>query len=343
MAMSEKEKELDVLIQRLTGDSVGDESGEYPLPEKEPIKYTNVDVLILPRGYKGYPTPNDDAQRRVVDSIPKMEICLDNAEKKDGVLSVPVTIASAEHVYDYDGLKVHKPMEELEAVATFADNRPVTRDHPLAGIVTDRREVLGFFRHPIAEENVLKGILEITNKDMIADIEEKKLTEVSAGFFCDLDRSESGESKNGSYDAIQKNIFLDHVAIVETGRCSIEDGCGIDMVSREKEVIEEQIEVQDALTKLKLDYDKIIDERNVLKSKLTEVVKTERGTIIDSLVHLQKSKTKADLEKLELDTLVKELDMVKEIKGKRLTVPDAHSRGEGRMRIDEVYAKIGGK
>jgi len=25
---------------------------EYPLPEKKPVKYTNVDVIVMPRGYK---------------------------------------------------------------------------------------------------------------------------------------------------------------------------------------------------------------------------------------------------------------------------------------------------
>jgi hypothetical protein len=45
------------LIAELTASfpSMNDDStsgDEYPLPEKKPVKYTNVDVIVMPRGYK---------------------------------------------------------------------------------------------------------------------------------------------------------------------------------------------------------------------------------------------------------------------------------------------------
>jgi len=202
------------------------------------VKYTNVDVIVLPRGYRGeYPKPEpktNDSRARFTDSVPEFTLDLDNAEEADGVLSVPATVAKSLHIYEYDGLKVVKPFEELEAAAAFADGIPVTREHPKAGIVTDRSEVLGFFRNPIAEDNALKGVLEITGKDLIADIKSKKRTDVSPGFFCELDTttesgagSLDGENEKEHFDATQRNIFLNHIAVCEHGRCSYEDGCGI--------------------------------------------------------------------------------------------------------------------
>jgi hypothetical protein len=72
--------DLDALIAELTASfpSINDDSGdEYPLPEKKPVKYTNVDVIVLPRGYKSeskpkseYPKPEpktEDSRARFTD------------------------------------------------------------------------------------------------------------------------------------------------------------------------------------------------------------------------------------------------------------------------------------
>ena len=67
--------------------------------------------------------------------IDALELSTDGMQEKDGILSVPATVAR-HLIQDYDGLKVLKPAEELEAAAKFADGIPVTRDHPNAGIVT---------------------------------------------------------------------------------------------------------------------------------------------------------------------------------------------------------------
>jgi hypothetical protein len=236
---------LDALFAQLTGNTTDNEGdGEYPLPEKKPLKVTNVDVVVMPRGYKSeYPKPEaKDSKPRFTDSLPSMKLDVDSAEEADGVLSVPVTAANAQHIYDYDGLKVRKPFEELEAAAMFCDGRPVSREHPTAGIVTDRGEVLGFFKNPLASDDVLKGVLQITDKDLIADVKSKKLSDVSLSFYCDLDRSASGELNGEHYDATQRNIFIDHIAICENGRCSIEDGCGIGLDAKKYPVPSELVD-----------------------------------------------------------------------------------------------------
>ena len=156
--------------------------------------------------------------------IDSLKLSTDGMIEKDGILSVPATVAK-NLIQDYDGLKVLKPAEELEAAARFADGIPITKDHPPAGIVTDRAEVLGFLKDPTFENDEIKGILEIADKDLAADVKDGTLTGLSIGFFCNLDRTE-GAVGDAKYDAVQRDIFLNHIAVVDQGRCSIEDGCG---------------------------------------------------------------------------------------------------------------------
>ena len=376
---------LDELFAELTGNTTDNEAdGEYPLPEKKPVKFTNVDVVVMPRGYKSE-TKSEDSKPRYTDSLPSMKLDVDSAEEADGVLSVPVTVANAKHIYDYDGFKVLKPFDELEAAALFADGIPITREHPPAGIVTDRGQVLGFFKSPTAKDDLLKGILAITDKDLIADVKDKKLTEVSAGFFCDLDETKKGELDGKPYDATQKNIFLNHVAVVENGRCSIEDGCGIgvdakkypvpsDLVDKIKAAIarakamkdkslynllkellkgvsvkkdskEGKKDIPDAdainLVKVKDAFAKLTAERDSLKDKVEEIRKAERDALIAEHLALQDSVPKEDLEKRSSAILIQEVDMLKQNKAKRLSVPDS-SQGSGRNgEIDAVYDTVG--
>lgn len=378
--MPGKDEDIGALISQLTGDAE-EEDPNYPLPEDKPIRYNGVDVLILPKGYKGYPTP--DSKSRFNDSMDTMKIHMDDAEEKEGILKVPVTVANADHIYNYDGLKVRKPLEELKAASAFADNRPITREHPAAGIVTDRREVMGFFKSPIIQDETLRGILEITDKDLIADVKAGILTDVSAGFFCDLNRDDSDGIGEKHYDATQENIFLDHVAIVEKGRCSIEDGCGIGLDAKTavpqsiidkiknamesaKAMKEKELEklLKDVLKmvsaekdssgtdmsidasdrdKIKAAFEGVASERNSLRAELDAIVKAEKDSLIADLIDAQSTKTEADLKDLPLDGLKKELELVKELKMKRLSGQDS-GRGDtpNRQRIDDAYDKVGG-
>ena len=371
-----KEKEIDEFVKQLLGDD--ETTSEYPLPQDKPIRYEDVDVVILPKGYKGYPTP--DSKQQFTDSMETMKIDLDSVEETDGVLTVPVIVANAKHIYNYDGLKVRKPLDELTAMSLFADNRPITREHPTAGIVTDRREIMGFFKSPSVESDVLKGILEITDKDLIADVKAEKFTDVSPGFFCDINRDETGDIDGEHYDAVQEHILLDHVAIVEEGRCSIEDGCGIGLdaktpmpqtfIDKIKSAIESAKTMKDKklesllksilkdvtvrndgkespgldaadITKIKNAFEALTGERDSLRTELDSIIKAEKDNLIDSLTSVQDAKTESDLKELSLDALKKELAMVKDLQVKRLSGQDSREKGSGRKQIDEAYSKIG--
>jgi len=267
--------------------------------------------------------PTKSNTKLVIDAL---DLQTDGMTEKDGILSVPATIAK-HMIQVYDDLRVLKPAEELEAAAMFADGIPITRDHPPAGIVTDRAEVLGFLKDPTFENDELRGILNIADKDLAADVKDGKLTGLSIGFFCDLDRTE-GTVGDAKYDAVQKSIFLNHVAIVDQGRCSIEDGCGFNTDSAPAPAPDPALAT-------------ITAERDSLKADLEKIIKTEKDTLIAELVAAQDSKTKEDLEKLKLDELKKELDMVHELRTDRLSFGKGH--GSGKTAVDDAYAKVGRK
>lgn len=299
-----------------------------------------------------------------------MELKIDGMTEKDGILSVPAVIAK-HLIQDYDGLKVLKPAEELEAAARFADGIPITRSHPDAGIVTDRGEVLGFLKDPLFENDELSGILHIADKDLAADVKDKKLTDLSIGFFCTLDKTE-GVVGDEKYDAVQKDIFMNHVAVVEKGRCSIEDGCGfktdaidsppdligkldtaIGMATNEwgdnklKDLLVEIKEMitaagttgdSDVMAAMTAKLDAMTADRDSLKESIETIIKTEKDALIAQLTEVQDAKTKEDLESLKLDELKKELAMVKELQTDRLSFKSAPP---GRTAVDDAYAKVG--
>lgn len=265
--------------------------------------------------------------------IDSLDLQADAIQVVDGVLPVPAVIAR-NMVYDYAGLKVLKPFDELEAAARFADGIPITREHPDAGIVTDRAEILGFLKNPIAENDELKGILEISDRDLIADVQSGKIKEVSIGFFCNLDHT-TGTLDSTTYDAVQRGIFLNHVAAVENGRCSIEDGCGFNMDSKEPDELKA---VTDKLDTMQAQIDTVTADRDSLKESLETIITTEKDAIIAELTAMQDAKTKEDLEKLSLDSLKKEIEMVKELQTDRLSFKGTQP---ARSAVDEAYAKVG--
>jgi hypothetical protein len=174
---------------------------------------------------------------------------LDNLlfDEARGILKVPIVLAK-EMIYHYDDYDAFRPRDELEAIAPYVKGVPVTRGHPPEMIVTDREEVMGWAVDAEFEDDELRAILEISDKSLIEDIQAGKLRGVSPGHFSRLDKSSGGNYEGTHYNATQRDMFIDHIAIVEEGRCSVTDGCGIvmdaeieDKESKKKEGDEEEI------------------------------------------------------------------------------------------------------
>lgn len=316
---------LDELARELRND-------EYPLPEekdKKQVSYENVDVTITFKKETEKDTLIDEKKRVL---FADSGFVLDNLQfdKTKNVLRIPIVLAK-EMVYNYDDYDAFRPRDELEAIASFIKGVPVTRGHPEGKIVTDRSEVLGCAVDAEFEDDELRAVLEITNKDLIEDIQTGKLRGVSPGHFSRLDKAASGEYEGTHYDVTQRDIYVDHIAIVEEGRCNVADGCGIVMDESvkegdDKEGKKEEDEKRIMVSKGILDIlgaamklaEKLEDEE--LKTKLEELEKAleaeaEKGAegdekkeemteVNDEL--LKKTKVERDELRTELDAIVSE-------------------------------------
>ena len=237
--MSGREDDLDALALELGND-------DYPLPgeekkdkDRKQVSYKNVDVTISFRKESGKDAEIDEKRILYTDTGFEFDHLLFDEARK--VLKVPIVLAK-EMIYHYDDYDAFRPSDELEAIAPFIKGVPVTRGHPEAKIVTDRMEVMGWAQDAEYEDDELRVVLEIADKSLIEDIQSGKLRGVSPGHFSRLDKASSGEYEGTHYDATQRDIFIDHIAIVEKGRCSTEDGCGImlDEESKDKSLKKEE-------------------------------------------------------------------------------------------------------
>ena len=121
-------------------------------------------------------------------------------------------------------IKVYRPEDEVVASLSSYNGSIITDNHPDDGIVTTdsykvltRGNVSEAISKKINEETYIIAKATITDPDLIENIKNGK-RELSAGYTRDLVK-ESGEYNGESYDYTQRNIRVNHVAVVDEGRC----------------------------------------------------------------------------------------------------------------------------
>jgi len=150
----------------------------------------------------------------------------DFEQVQNGYLKVPAYLTRT-GVFDYatkDGkvFKELRPDDEVfndESKTTLSDI-PVTNDHPAQFLNTrnTRGIAVGYTStEVISEDNKLKSTLTIYDQDTIDKIVNDGKREISCGYLADLEMT-PGEYNGQHYDAIQRNIRYNHVAIVDKGR-----------------------------------------------------------------------------------------------------------------------------
>ncbi|MCO5085145.1 MAG: DUF2213 domain-containing protein [Mesorhizobium sp.] len=129
-------------------------------------------------------------------------------------------------------VRVYRPDAEVfsrDTLASFA-HRPVTNDHPAEPVTADnwKDHAVGNTSDEVARDgSMIRVPLMVSDGATIKLIEDGK-RELSAGYTCDL-AFETGQTASGeAYDAIQKNIRANHVAIVQRGRAGSEVRIGDD-------------------------------------------------------------------------------------------------------------------
>src|SRR5690606_10621448 len=119
-------------------------------------------------------------------------------------------------------VRVYRPADQVfakDSLASYA-HKPVTKDHPDEAVSADNWKDLavGQIGDEVARDgDFIRVPLIVMDAAAIKAVEGGK-RELSAGYTCDL-AFEAGITPDGQpYDAIQKDIRINHVAIVQRGR-----------------------------------------------------------------------------------------------------------------------------
>ncbi len=166
----------------------------------------------------------DEATTVQIDNAPHQ-----NAFDTDRFYKIPLTAAKpVEQEYtgaDGNEVTMVKPAEELRDAAWSMNNSPLTLGHPSSRIVDSVGLVHGFLRNATwnADDQALRADALIPTTDEAAREWVEKHDGVSIGFWYEADT----EVDTDGVDALQRDLLVDHVAVVAEGRCSREDGCGL--------------------------------------------------------------------------------------------------------------------
>jgi uncharacterized protein len=109
---------------------------------------------------------------------------------------------------------------------------PVTNDHPprLLTAKNMRDHTVGALGPVRRDGDVVRGSLAIYDAEVIGEMERGKQS-VSAGYDVDVDNRAGEHPQYGRYDRIQRNIRVNHVAIVDAGRAGPEARVRMDSLS----------------------------------------------------------------------------------------------------------------
>lgn len=176
------------------------------------------------------PTTDSDAaiQWTDVDTVPAHEVSPAHGERFDSELyAIDTTVArpiKQQYEYGDDTVTFVKPARELMQASWGLDNVPITVDHPNQRHVVADTDVHGFLRDPNYDrvDDSLTATMYIPTSDGIAQSAIADSRDVSVGFYSDVVRTD-----REGVDGEQVSILFDHVALVEEGRCSSEDGCQV--------------------------------------------------------------------------------------------------------------------
>ena len=121
-----------------------------------------------------------------------------------------------------DPINVYRPPEEVFTPASMGSfaNKPITNNHPPELVTADNAKLysVGMSGADVKEEgDFVKTVLHILDKAAIAEIESGKV-ELSNGYLSDIEWTPGISPDGKSYDAVQRNIRGNHIAIVERGR-----------------------------------------------------------------------------------------------------------------------------
>lgn len=135
---------------------------------------------------------------------------------------VQVYLGSEVGFPDRETVAVYRPEDEvmrIDALASYK-GKPVTDGHPTERVTADnwrtyaRGTVMGVAR----EGDAVALDIAISDAGLVDTLEKGEARQLSAGYTATLDRTPGIAPDGTPYDAVQRNIYIDHLAVVTAGR-----------------------------------------------------------------------------------------------------------------------------
>jgi len=154
----------------------------------------------------------------------------------DGYLVASARVSRANNVQVYLGdemgrsdmpfVRVYRPASEVfsQDAMSSAAHKPMTNDHPSESVSAEtwKRDAIGQMGDEISKDGEFVRVpLIMMDAAAIKDYESGK-RELSLGYTADIDWTAGVTDSGEQYDAIQKNIRINHVALVDKGRANQE-------------------------------------------------------------------------------------------------------------------------
>ena len=229
-----------------------------------------------------------------------------------------IQVYSNAEVGDYNEplkmVNVYRPRDEVlkeESLSTYA-NAPITDDHPNTFVTVDnateliKGSVASYETYNKDGIDYIKAQIVVTDKDLINKVINGKM-ELSAGYSQNLVK-EKGEFEGVTYDYIQTNIKINHVALVDSARCGQE--CKLVFDSNSIIVDENTLKGIDSMEEKEEiktpDAEMPFDIKELAKqvAELLKMEKTEEETMIDEKMPEEETKNIDSLIDAKVDALL---------------------------------------
>lgn len=277
-----------------------------------------------------------------------------------GFLRIPVFAARTgiQHYRDAKGqlLTEYRPADEVFSQKTMASlrNCPFTNDHPSEMVTAENADklVCGMTGDSVerVEDKFLKTYVTVYNKKAIADVKAGKV-EVSMGYDVELDFT-PGEYQGQKYDAVQRNIVHNHIALVHRARGGREvrlrlDGQDAILVTDEHSDQGDPMKIKLAGKEFEVSQE-IADafgahmtQIDTEKKAAKDAADAELATVAGKVKELETAATASKTEKESLQAKVDSLEDEKK-KGATARVDAAtiESAVKARRRLDKVAQKV---
>lgn len=313
------------------------------------------------------------------DSVPIREYHFDDQTGFLYVYRVPIAGAMVQKYVKSDGseeMEAKLPEEILsDSTVSSANSKPVTDGHH--GLVTKDNShdlMKGFTAsNGHVEGNMLYNDITITDPNLISQIKNGSKRELSIGFETQMDPT-SGTYNGTRYDAVQRNIRINHVAVVPKGRAGHEvrligdsaeavdqvepseekgnqmetrvvraDGQNITVAADDVEKITKLDADNSAKAKQIADLDAQIKKLQSEKAQLqgdadASAKKADEAQAKADSLEADNKKIKEEFDKYKADGVEKKLELIDKVKSFVGDEYDYHGKSDRDMKIDAVKA-----